>query len=774
MKNFFFLLGVFWGISFIATGAYGQSPDSILLERLAEAKSKGDDTARLDVLRKLSTLYLEAGNSIQSLRYSLEWLSRIDDKESEDFAWVNRQIGDIYINERINPPAISYYKKALLVSKGAEERRSLERKIGDAFFDNHQLDSALVYYQVVMADYNQNYDHNGELIYLQQIAPVFELQGDCEHALAYYQHILLLLDDRGEKNEMAIAYNNIGYQYHCLSKFKEALEYFNKAADFCEQDCPLNRVTLLTNLGIASYNDQQFELGTKFLLEALTLAKKEEDEKTVGLLQNMLAKVYYERGAYYEALQMNNSALATAKAAEEHDILKDAYLTSANIYERLFEYDKALDYYQKHLRLRDSLLLGERLRQDKFLQHQFALEQSEKEMKLILSEQEVKDLAFEQLQLEKDKLELETNNLALLADQNEKELVLLRREQEIQEEKLRFEALQALKTQQELSLTQQRLQVADKDKEILNLRETETQQALVLAQKEALQKDKEKEILSLNNDKKLQAIALEQQVKFRAYLFWLLGALGIILLLILLGYLFAKRTNRQLEQQNREIEAQRQQIEEANQQSEQLLLNILPHETALELKTKGYAEPRHYDAVSVLFADFENFTKLTEKLSPSVLIEELNICFMAFDEITGKYGLEKIKTIGDAYMCAGGIPATNKTHVQNTVDAAQEMMQFIQNRWQEKQKKGIPYWKMRIGIHTGAVVAGVVGNKKFAYDIWGDTVNIASRMETSSEPGKINISKNTYQNLPDGYKVEYRGTLPVKNRGEMQMYFVEI
>ncbi|MEO8149969.1 MAG: adenylate/guanylate cyclase domain-containing protein [Bacteroidia bacterium] len=207
--------------------------------------------------------------------------------------------------------------------------------------------------------------------------------------------------------------------------------------------------------------------------------------------------------------------------------------------------------------------------------------------------------------------------------------------------------------------------------------------------------------------------------------------------------------------------------------SEILLLNILPAETAQELKATGAAEAKSFDEVTVMFTDFKGFTTMSEKLSPQELVNEINYCYSAFDNIITKYGIEKIKTIGDSYMCAGGLPVANKTNAEDTIKAAIEIRDFMEHEKQKRQAEAKPFFEIRIGCNTGHVVAGIVGLKKFAYDIWGDTVNIASRMESSGKPGKVNISCSTYQLVKDKFKCEHRGKIEAKNKGMIDMYFVE-
>ncbi len=204
--------------------------------------------------------------------------------------------------------------------------------------------------------------------------------------------------------------------------------------------------------------------------------------------------------------------------------------------------------------------------------------------------------------------------------------------------------------------------------------------------------------------------------------------------------------------------------------SESLLLNILPAETAKELKLSGKVDAVKFDEVSVLFTDFVQFSKFAEQEEPEQLVRSIDFYFKGFDEITTKHSLEKIKTIGDSYMCACGLPTANKTHARNVVLAAKEMIELVRNEL--KATDGLNHFEIRIGIHTGPVVAGIVGIKKWQYDIWGDTVNIASRMESKSTAGRVNLSETTYNIIKDEFACEYRGEIEVKNRGLLKMYFL--
>ncbi len=208
------------------------------------------------------------------------------------------------------------------------------------------------------------------------------------------------------------------------------------------------------------------------------------------------------------------------------------------------------------------------------------------------------------------------------------------------------------------------------------------------------------------------------------------------------------------------------------EKTENLLANVLPRNTASEIMETGKAAKVKYNFVTVLFSDIQGFTKLAEEMNPELLIDELDKFFFYFDSVVGKYGIEKIKTIGDAYMCAGGIPEKNRTNPVEVILAALEMQDYMLRLKKTSGIGGMELWDIRIGIHTGTVVAGVVGQKKLSYDIWGDTVNTASRMESSGEAGKINISGTTCEFVKDFFICEYRGKMPVKYKGEIDMYFV--
>lgn len=267
------------------------------------------------------------------------------------------------------------------------------------------------------------------------------------------------------------------------------------------------------------------------------------------------------------------------------------------------------------------------------------------------------------------------------------------------------------------------------------------------------------------------AFSVPQPLYLRWYFFLLYAVLLILIVWGIIKYRerSLKETQRILEA---EVEKRTADLAKAKERTEELLLNILPNETAQELKASGRATARHYNQVSVLFTDFKGFTAFAESKKPQDLVDELHRYFVMFDEIIGKYHLEKIKTIGDAYMCAGGVPIRNSSNAIAITLAALEIRDFVSRVTEEKKAAGEDPLEIRIGIHTGPLTAGVVGMKKFAYDIWGDTVNVASRIESSSDAGRVNVSGTTHELIKKYFETEHRGKIEAKGKGMIDMYFV--
>ncbi len=240
-----------------------------------------------------------------------------------------------------------------------------------------------------------------------------------------------------------------------------------------------------------------------------------------------------------------------------------------------------------------------------------------------------------------------------------------------------------------------------------------------------------------------------------------------------------RTVGREIEEARREVQRQKAQLEVLNKslenekrRTDELLRNILPDKIAEELKETGTSEPVLFPDAGVLFTDFKGFTGIAREMSAGELVADLDSIFRAFDSIVERHGIEKLKTIGDSYMCASGLPETVDGHLIRLLDAAWDIKAFMENFNRERERRKKRVWPIRIGVHCGPVVAGIIGSRKFAYDIWGDVVNIASRLESNSRPGQINISLEVYEKVRSHFACDYRGKIMTKNRGEIDMYFV--
>lgn len=302
------------------------------------------------------------------------------------------------------------------------------------------------------------------------------------------------------------------------------------------------------------------------------------------------------------------------------------------------------------------------------------------------------------------------------------------------------------------------MEISDKEKAIDSLTTEQLQAELSI-------KDLEISNQVHETNLKEQELQIEKSENKRNVLIGLIGFSLLVLLFFGLGYVRKRNTNKTLRNKNYQIAKEK-------EKSDDLLINILPVVVAEELKEFGRTTSASFENATIMFTDFKGFTKFAEKHSPAELVEVIDKYFRAFDEIIHNHGIEKIKTIGDAYMCVAGIPVELENHPSVMITAAKEMQEYVLNEMVDLKENGLPFLEMRIGIHTGPLVAGVVGSKKFAYDVWGDAVNIAARMEQAGLAGSINISEHTMNLAKNDFNFDYRGEIQAKNKGKLKMYFV--
>lgn len=442
--------------------------------------------------------------------------------------------------------------------------------------------------------------------------------------------------------------------------------------------------------------------------------------------------------------------------------------------------DKAIDYFNKSVAISDEIGFTEQLKTS--YKDLYAAQKAAGYVKdaaatytkiqtlkhAILNPTLAKEMETKRLNYEYSKREDSLRRQEQLIEQRAKEQA--QRESE-QSQKL---SQQVSQQQQQLQASNQTLTAAQKEKDAarnalqktqtdLNLEKTNSEektreltQAEATAALQAANLQLQQSKLQLQQDElQIKDKALEQRRKER-YLY-------IIGIFVLLAFSLLIYRNNKVQKKSHQA------VIHEKKRSEELLLNILPAEVASELMQKGFTDAKHFYDVTVLFTDFVNFTMVAESMTPEKLVGELHVCFKAFDMILGKYHIEKIKTVGDAYLAVAGLPISNPNHATDIVSAAMEIREFMAKR---KAELGDGTFGVRIGINSGNVVAGIVGVRKFSYDIWGDTVNIAARMEQNCEEGKINISDTTYQLVKDKYSWIYRGKIMAKNKGDIDMYYL--
>lgn len=566
--------------------------------------------------------------------------------------------------------------------------------------------------------------YKGEAYAYKAIGLGYYYQSNNRDAAIQFQNSLRLFDSLGFKSGVANILSNLGSTYFNAGEGTKAIDFHLRALKIGEELNDSLRIgTALNGIGSVYNNkDDTRDKALEYFLRALPIFRKINYEAGEGTVSMNIGEIYKKKRLYDSAIVYLDESLevyhGTIDATFPLNLLGEIYVEQGDFEQGLMYHNRALEIARKldgKLEITQSLL-GIASVQNKQGNYKVSLEfyrQAAAIAKEIDAKQQLKD-AYAGLA----RVYAKTGDFR---------------------KAYTYDTL--------YSSIKDTLYLVDDDKKNQLL-----QFNFDLGKKEA-------EIDLLTKDQALKEATIQRQkiVNYAAVI------TGFLLILVVAGfynrYRYVRKTNKI--------------IKDERDRSQDLLLNILPEETARELETNGYAKTRFYDNVTVLFTDFKGFSTIAGNLTPIQLVAELNDYFMAFDEIMGKYNLEKIKTIGDAYMCAGGIPTVNDTHPLDAVNAALAMQAYMDKRQREKNLTGVAGWELRIGIHTGPVVAGVVGKKKYAYDIWGDTVNIASRMESNGEPGKVNISASTYHLISEHYQCLYRGKISAKNIGDIDMYFVE-
>ena len=584
-----------------------------------------------------------------------------------------------------------------------------------------------------------------------------------DSARAFAAEAIGLSEQLGDQKKLALALKYMGISYYSQDN-KMALEYWEKSLKAYRAAKDSTGVAnLLSNIGAIFMNEGNDVKAAEYYMNALAIAEKTNDTLRIATVLNNMGSVYNHRqNTWHKALDHYKRSLLLSEPLNDRSSIG---ITSANIgtiYMAMRKFDSAIAYFNRSLNAHGNTekvaqpLNGLGAVYDSLGNFPLALRYYKQadsigsRVKNVRYQIEAKlgqaDIYFKLQQYAKS-LEAykHAKNIAVLSKQNfllkdiYKGLAqIYARQNNFQDAYIYQKLLTTLKDTLYNADEQQRLGSVVFDYEI---------------------QKKESEIKLLTQENLLSDLELERQKFTKNALIVGLGLVSLIIFILYRDYLNKIKTNKLLDSQKVEIQT--------------LLSNILPDAVAQELKQDGIATPRYYESASVLFTDFKSFTILADKLTPQEVIAELNACFNEFDDIADRHGLEKIKTIGDAYMCAGGIPVADPNHYWNIIKAAREIQEYVRKMNLYREKKGLNPWEIRIGIHVGPVVAGVVGKKKYAYDIWGSTVNIASRMESNGEPGQINISSALYELVQSKYNCTYRGKIFAKNVGEIDMYFLD-
>jgi class 3 adenylate cyclase/Tfp pilus assembly protein PilF len=592
------------------------------------------------------------------------------------------------------------------------------------------------------------------------------LRSDAKEALRYATEAKVLAEKLKFKRGQAYALKSIGMGYYFQGNYIETLLYWQQSLNtFRSIGDKLGIANMLNNLGAVNFNEGDDEKAIEYYLESLKVSEEIGDKLRIATALVNIGAVYYNKeGTHDQALQYYLKALPLSEELGDQDAIGTSAVNTGEIYLSKGDDKSALLYFKKALKAYKKSENGNvpyalynigrvYTKRKEFLT---AINYQQEAFSLAKTLNRKKEMAQALLGLADAYVNQGDNNAAISAFLKAQDIAKeIRANYELKNAYEGLAGLYQKVSDYKNAFRYQTLFTAIKD----TLYNAEMDKRI---QAKTLNFDLEKkqgEVDLLTKDKALQELDLKRQKTIRNAI----SVTGILLLLLAIGlyknYRYVRKTQKI--------------IENEKDKSDKLLLNILPFETAEELKEKGSATPKQYEMVSVLFTDFKGFTSIAEKHTPQELVEELNQCFLEFDFIIDKYKLEKIKTIGDSYMCAGGIPVANLSNPIDAVRAGLEIQAYMERLKAERIANGEDFWELRVGINTGKVIAGVVGKNKFAYDIWGDAVNVASRMESSGAPGKVNISGDTYQLVKDIFTCEYRGKVKAKNKGEIDMYFVE-
>lgn len=600
---------------------------------------------------------------------------------------------------------------------------------GTKYQDAGKFPEAMVLFEKSLKIYESSKDQKGVGNVLNKIATTYYYQGNYAKALAYYTNSKEICEKIDFKKGVSSALNNIGAVHYYLGNYPKALEFYNQAIKIQKKIGDKKIIAATTqNIGGIYIDIKDYSNAMIYSQKANTIYKELKDSVGISHNLNAAGKIYMMQKQYYKAYNHLSQALAIADKIGDEQKKIEALYNLGELFNIQGDYTKSLSYYNRCLKLSQKI---------NSLQYTGT---SEVAIGSILTQ-----LGKNTTAIKKCKKGLGiAENLGAISLKKEACKCLY------EAYKSSGNATEALNFYEKSNAYNDSLQSEETSNKILNM---EFQKALLMDS-----------IAYVNKEHKIELKHKEEVQKKETQRNVIIISLGFILLIVIALW---NRLNY--------VRKSREALKIEKDRSEKLLLNILPEEIAEELKEKGFVNARDFNLVSILFTDFKSFTQTAEKMSPKDLVEEINVCFKAFDLISDKHKIEKIKTIGDSYMAAGGIPNPNEDSLKDIVLAGLEMQEFMIERKSQNSITNKPAFEMRLGIHAGPIVAGIVGVKKFQYDVWGDTVNTASRVESNGMAGKVNISESLYNLIKheECFLFQYRGNIYAKGKGEINMYFVE-
>lgn len=555
----------------------------------------------------------------------------------------------------------------------------------------------------------------------------FTGKGDYDTAINCFNISQNIFEQLNDKKMIARELGNEGLVYNAQSDYPKALKYFLDALKMAEDVGDKNEIALLSGYISRVYiSESDFKKALEYGMKALTIHKASKDYMGLALDYSTLGIVYMQATKYDSALYYDTASLTINQKLGDNEETKNVLSALGVLYAKQVNYEKSLDYESQALKMDEEL-------NDKDAKAINLAQIGEDNLRIaedLSGKTKAMDFMMPMGQGENDKMgkaiDYLNQSVALSKEVGDLNNLQLAYSDLAEAQSTNGNYKDAREYYIQYELFRDSVYSAKSKMRIDNL---EMQRTLILDQQQI-------------------QTANMQAARRRNLVIYMLGGFAFLLLILI----FVIRERRR---------------------SENLLLNILPAQTAKELKLKGKANANSYTLVTVMFTDFKNFTKLAENMTAEELVGEIHYCYSEFDKILSKHNVEKIKTIGDGYMAAGGLPVENKTNPVDTIMAALEIQEFMKQERERRIKENKVFFQLRIGINTGPVVAGIVGIKKFAYDIWGDTVNIASRIESAGEVGDVTISGATYECVKDTFNCTYKGKTEAKNKGMIDVYIVE-